>query len=1159
MGARSETIGLLFFREDERKIFQEALAQENFGVLAPKPSPEAIPELAEVDLIVVEDEVAKKFTNELLHLKNQAAEAFSFLPILVAQPYQEPSASWLSAGFDDVVPLPLVKPLLLLRVRTWLRLRKTTLGRFRDFVEESSFGFYRTTPDGRILYANPALIRMLGFSSLEELAQRNLEREGFGACTPRSQFKLLEREGRVSGYEATWIRKDGTRIYVRESARAVRDESGKTLYYEGVVEDITKERRLEERLAAIRDFGHRLVFSHSPSEIARAVVEAARTILGLEDVGLFLVNEERQTLDLVAHTLESVPKRPLPLGSPHGVVVRVARTGKLENIPDVRKEPAYIRTFEENRAELAVPLKVGQRVLGVLNVESPQIGAFGPEEEQLLTALADVTAIALENARLFQELKGLKRFHEGIVNTLAEGVVVVDPEGRILFANPAASEILGWSREEMLGKNWRELVAPLFHRQVEEELRRRREGKEGAYETLLLHKSGRHIPAFVHARPLFTDGQFHGAVKAFSDISQIKEFETRYRYFAEEIQEGYFLVRAKKPVPVDLPVEEQLRLIRENFYLAEANEAMARAYRLPSAQQILGRGFSELLCEEMFAQMRHLFEEFVRNNYKIRDRAHPVTLHNGEVRWFAYSAVGILEAGKLWEIWSIQRDITEQKKAIERLEKEARRFSVLYETGKKFALVRDLEEAFQTVHRAVAELMPAEAFVISLVRGEEAEAVYLFDKGGRYPPTRIPKGQGLTWHVLSTGQSLLVPDLAEAKGLPAIHFGSPEPVRSVLAVPLKVGERLIGVLSTQSYRPQAFTEDDLATLELLASQVAIALENIRLIKELEESEARFRRLAENAPDIIFRYRLKPTPGFEYVSPAVTRISGYTPEEHYADPDLIRKIVHPEDQPALEALGQGEGLFEKPWEFRWIHKDGHTVWTEQTNVPIRDEAGNIVAIEGIVRDITERKRLELERLARAQAIENALLQFVDALSSAVELRDPYTSGHQRRVAALAWAIAEEMGLFAEEIKVIRVAALLHDIGKALVVPIEILSKPGKLTDLEMALIREHPKAGYEILRKVEFPWPVAEIVYQHHERLDGSGYPRGLKGEEILREARIIAVADVVEAMSSHRPYRPALSVDEALAEIRKNAGKLYDPKVVEACIRVFAKGFTFPR
>jgi PAS domain S-box-containing protein/putative nucleotidyltransferase with HDIG domain len=455
--------------------------------------------------------------------------------------------------------------------------------------------------------------------------------------------------------------------------------------------------------------------------------------------------------------------------------------------------------------------------------------------------------------------------------------------------------------------------------------------------------------------------------------------------------------------------------------------------------------------------------------------------------------------------------------------------------------------------------MPAEAFVVALkISEEEAEAVYLFDKGGRYPSRKIPKGQGLTWHILSTGKSLFVRDFL-AESIPAIHFGTEEPVRSILAVPLRAGEEIIGMLSTQSYQPGAFSEEDLDLLELLAAYVASALRVAQLLSALRESEARFRRLAENAPDIIFRYRLKPTPGFEYISPAVTRISGYTPEEHYADPDLIRKIVHPEDQSALEALGQGEGLFEKPWEFRWIHKDGHTVWTEQTNVPIRDEAGNIVAIEGIVRDITERKRLELERLARAQAIENALLQFVDALSSAVELRDPYTSGHQRRVAALACAIAEEMGLSAEEIKVIRVASLLHDIGKALFVPIEILSKPGKLTDLEMALIREHPKAGYEILRKVEFPWPVAEIVYQHHERLDGSGYPRGLKDEEILLEARIIAVADVVEAMSSHRPYRPALGVDEALAEIRKNAGKLYDPKVVEACIRVFAKGFTFPR
>jgi len=153
-----------------------------------------------------------------------------------------PASPWLSAGFDDVFPLPLVKPLLLVRVRAWLRIREETSGRFRALVEESTIGFYRTTPDGRILYANPALVHMLGFSSLEELKTRNLEEEGFGPETPRSLFKeKLEKEGRVRGFESVWIRKDGSRLWVRESAQAVRDEFGRILYYEGTVEDITKE------------------------------------------------------------------------------------------------------------------------------------------------------------------------------------------------------------------------------------------------------------------------------------------------------------------------------------------------------------------------------------------------------------------------------------------------------------------------------------------------------------------------------------------------------------------------------------------------------------------------------------------------------------------------------------------------------------------------------------------------------------------------------------------------------------------------------------------------------------------------------------------------------------------------------------------------------
>ena len=176
-------------------------------------------------------------------------------------------------------------------------------------------------------------------------------------------------------------------------------------------------------------------------------------------------------------------------------------------------------------------------------------------------------------------------------------------------------------------------------------------------------------------------------------------------------------------------------------------------------------------------------------------------------------------------------------------------------------------------------------------------------------------------------------------------------------------------------------------------------------------------------------------------------------------------------------------------------------------------------------------------------------------SAVETRDPYTAGHQTRSADLSRAIATEMGLSKEKIDGIRMAGSIHDIGK-LSIPAEILSRPSKLSELEFSLVKEHAQRGYEILKKVESPWPLAEMVYQHHERMDGSGYPRNLKGEEILMEARILAVADVVEAMASHRPYRPALGMQAALEEIAKNRDTLYDPEVVAACLRLInGKGF----
>ena len=216
----------------------------------------------------------------------------------------------------------------------------------------------------------------------------------------------------------------------------------------------------------------------------------------------------------------------------------------------------------------------------------------------------------------------------------------------------------------------------------------------------------------------------------------------------------------------------------------------------------------------------------------------------------------------------------------------------------------------------------------------------------------------------------------------------------------------------------------------------------------------------------------------------------------------------------------------------------TVILDVTIFPIRESNGKIANAVVQHIDITDRKRAEEKLQHTLDILREAVSTTIQVMVSAVETRDPYTAGHQIRVADLSCAIASEMGFSSNEIEGIRMAASIHDIGK-LSVPAEILSKPTKLSDIEFALIKEHARSGYEILKKVESPWPLAEIAYQHHERMDGSGYPRKLKGEDIIIEARILAVADTIEAIASNRPYRPGFGIDTALDEVEKNRGILY--------------------
>ncbi|MFZ3157272.1 MAG: PAS domain S-box protein [Smithella sp.] len=332
----------------------------------------------------------------------------------------------------------------------------------------------------------------------------------------------------------------------------------------------------------------------------------------------------------------------------------------------------------------------------------------------------------------------------------------------------------------------------------------------------------------------------------------------------------------------------------------------------------------------------------------------------------------------------------------------------------------------------------------------------------------------------------------------------------------------------------------------------------RLAEEaLRKNEAKYRHLIEDAQEGIFQSTAEGR--HITVNQAFANILGYeSPEEVVKNiTDIAHQVyVHPEDRAKIVQIIEKEGSV-KGYEAQFYRKDGSKTWVSINMHVIRDDQGNLLYYQGIDQDITDRKKMEKERQENIERLRKSLGATINAMAVTVETRDPYTAGHQRRVADLARTIASEMKLTNEQIDGIRMASMIHDIGK-ISIPSEILAKPTKLTELEFSLIKTHSQSGYNILKDIDFLWPVAQIILQHHERINGSGYPNGLTEEQILLESQILAVADVVEAISSHRPYRPAFGINIALNEITKNRGILYNPDIVDACLRLFGeKNFKF--
>lgn len=343
---------------------------------------------------------------------------------------------------------------------------------------------------------------------------------------------------------------------------------------------------------------------------------------------------------------------------------------------------------------------------------------------------------------------------------------------------------------------------------------------------------------------------------------------------------------------------------------------------------------------------------------------------------------------------------------------------------------------------------------------------------------------------------------------------------------------------------------------MLADQMRKRIWNERtsLLEALEISEEQYRSMVEYSSDWI--WEMDNNGVYTYASPKVADLLGMKPDELVGKTPFDIMIAGEKEQAGKnfhQVLKEG-----KPFtglETICRHKNGRSIVLENNGVPFFNENRRLVGYRGITRDISERKKSEEALWKSHNQLRKNLEETVRSLALTAEKRDPYTAGHQVRVERLAHAIALELGLSEKQLDGLHFAALLHDIGK-ISLPSEYLAKPTTLSAEERTIIKCHTEAGYEILKNIHFPWPVAEIVLQHHELLNGSGYPNGIKDEEILLEAKIITVADVVEAMSSHRPYRPALGLKAALDEIRAGRGTKYHKQSVDACLYLMTqRGF----
>jgi HD-GYP domain-containing protein (c-di-GMP phosphodiesterase class II) len=499
---------------------------------------------------------------------------------------------------------------------------------------------------------------------------------------------------------------------------------------------------------------------------------------------------------------------------------------------------------------------------------------------------------------------------------------------------------------------------------------------------------------------------------------------------------------------------------------------------------------------------------------------------------------------------ALSENIAKEKAAVRDLAGLNRLYSLLSRVNETIVRAPKKAELLEKVCRTIVDAGGYRMCWIGLIDKETNRVVPIgahgvvegyFDNMNIVAP-KSAKGHGPKARALMAKKAFISNDVEhDPEMAPWLELSMQHGYRSEASFPLVISGVLIGSLNLYSAKAGEFTDEDIRLLGEVANDIAFALESFEKEAVIEHL-ASFPRLNPN-PVIEFDISGKIKFANDAANSALTAIGGSPDLNQFAPKDFaaIAAMMDMENPP--ETLSREVSIQNRMFsEIVHLLTDLKTIRLYATDITERYQTEKL----------EKQRKAEVER--NYEVMRRSLDGTVKAIAAVAEHKDPYTTGHEKRVVEMAMAIGRELDQDETFLEGLRIAATLHDIGK-IYIPAEILSKPGTLNDLEFSMIKQHPRYSFDILSKIDFPWPVAETALQHHERMDGSGYPQGLKGEDIKLEARILAVADVIEAMGSHRPYRPALTIEEALDEIRKGKGGLYDERVASAALLLFKTGF----